>query len=125
MNHGSCPDAPFKPPIILTNPRRTHAPDETLEYNNHFQHSDPQTQETLMILLQTNFGDRLTFMGGISRFVAEMSSEELETHLRDVYDTAYRCRGFIPSEEGGIPKNMSPDNFQLYLRLHDEFGHPR
>ncbi len=68
------------------------------------------------------FGDRITLMGGISRFIGDMPKEELRDHLEEVYRTGCPGGGFIPMEEGGVPKNMSRENFKFYLQYRRELS---
>ena len=68
------------------------------------------------------FGDRITLMGGISRFIGDMPKEELRDHLEEVYRTGCPGGGFIPMEEGGVPKNMSRENFKFYLKYRRELS---
>ena len=72
--------------------------------------------------LKERYGDRLSFMGGISRFIGEMSSEQLDKHVRQVYEAGCAGGGFIPSSEGGVPRNMTPESFERYLQLHRRFS---
>lgn len=72
--------------------------------------------------IKENYGDRMTLMGGISRFIGGMSREELRNHLDEVYETGCPGGGFIPMEEGGVPNNMSPENFRFYIRYRGELS---
>jgi len=67
--------------------------------------------------LKETYGTRLSFSGGISRYIAEMSEEELAGHLGEVYRIGSRGGGFLPNEEGGVPKNMARDRFARYLEM--------
>ena len=72
--------------------------------------------------LKETYGDRLSFSGGISRFIADMSIAELRAHLEEVYRIGSKGGGFLPNEEGGVPKNMSKENFEEYLRMRGEMS---
>ena len=71
--------------------------------------------------LKECYGNRLCFAGGISRFVADMSKPELGSHIEEVYRSC-KGGGFIPWEEGGIPKDMTKDNFEHYLKIRSEMS---
>lgn len=67
--------------------------------------------------LKENYGDRISFMGGINRFIGQMSIGELKVHLEEVYRVGCRGGGFIPMEEGGVPQDMPYENFIKYVQL--------
>ena len=72
--------------------------------------------------IKETYGKRITLMGGISRFIGDMSKEELKKHLEDLYSAA-SSGGIIPMEEGGVPKNMTRKNFNYYLNLRRELSY--
>ncbi|MCK5327311.1 MAG: hypothetical protein KAR36_01800 [Candidatus Latescibacteria bacterium] len=72
--------------------------------------------------LKAHYGDRISLMGGISRFIGELSMEELKTHLEEVYRVGCPGGGFIPMEEGGVPQNMPYENFVRYVQLRRELS---
>jgi len=63
------------------------------------------------------YGETVTFFGGISKFIGEMSKQEMEVHVREVIRAGKHGGGFILGEEGGIPHSMSMDDFKFYLDL--------
>ncbi|HHY46407.1 MAG TPA: hypothetical protein GX506_03810 [Firmicutes bacterium] len=67
--------------------------------------------------LKRKYGHRITFFGGISKFIGEMDSDQLERHIRDVITAGAPCGGFILREEGGVPYTMSEQNFRFYLEI--------
>lgn len=72
--------------------------------------------------IKETYGKRITLMGGISRFIGTMSKEELKAHLEDVYSVSSKG-GIIPMEEGGVPKNMTQENFNYYVKLRKELSY--
>lgn len=72
--------------------------------------------------LKQQYGDRLSFLGGISRFIGDMPADELRDHMHEVYGAGCPGGGFIPSEEGGVPRNMPRARFREYLELHRQLG---
>ena len=72
--------------------------------------------------LKETYGDRISFLGGISRFIADMPVVEFKKHLEEVYRIGSRGGGFIAGEEGGIPKNMPKNNFKQYLQIRLELS---
>jgi uroporphyrinogen decarboxylase len=77
--------------------------------------------------LKARYGDRMTLMGGVSKFIGRMSTSELGSHLRDVLRAGSPGGGFILHSEGGIPADMPTANVYLYLLLRRQlarlFGH--
>lgn len=72
--------------------------------------------------LKEKYGKHLSFSGGISRFIADMSLDELKAHLEEVYRVGSKGGGFIPVEEGGVPKDMPKDMFEKYLQIRKEMS---
>lgn len=71
--------------------------------------------------LKAKYGNRITFMGGVSKFIGEMDKDELEAHLKEIIETGAPGAGFIVMPEGGIPCDMNKENFQHYLSLIKKF----
>jgi|SRR5690554_211509 len=97
-----------KPPIILTNPCRTHAQDETLEYNVRFEHFYPNLQESLMILLKTNLGD---IKLELDYEKAPETAKNFEQYVRDgFYDGLifHRVISNFMIQGGGFEPGMTP-----------------
>lgn len=72
--------------------------------------------------LKERYGDSLCFSGGISRFIAGMTVDELRAHLEEVYRTGTRGSGFLPAEEGGVPRDMAPEAFSAYREIRAELS---
>ena len=60
-------------------------------------------------------------MGGVSKFIGRMNGKELEVHLKEVVETGRAGGGFILMSEGGIPDNMSKDDFKFYLETNKKY----
>ena len=77
--------------------------------------------------LKGRYGDRMTFLGGVSKFIGQMSVSELQQHLREVFRAGSPGGGFILYSEGCIPVDMPRANVYLYLLLRRQmsqlFGH--
>ncbi len=71
--------------------------------------------------LKERYGDRITFMGGISKFIGKMGTEELKMHLKEVVETGSPGGGFILMSEGGIPDDMSREDFKFYLEINKKY----
>lgn len=67
--------------------------------------------------LKEEYGDRITFFGGISKYIGEMSFAELEEHVKNVATIGRTGGGFIMREEGGVPYTMSEEKFRFYLQI--------
>ncbi len=65
--------------------------------------------------LKRTYGKRITFCGGISKYLAEMSLQELDQHLEEVVRIGSEGGGFITSSEGGIPYTMEREKFLFYM----------
>jgi len=71
--------------------------------------------------LKEKYGDKITFMGGVSKFIGKMSREELKMHIKKVIDNGSPGGGFILMSEGGIPDNMNEDDFKFYLEINRRY----
>ena len=67
--------------------------------------------------LKRQYGDRMTFMGGVSKFIGRMSQSELYRHVESVLRTGSSGGGFILYSEGNIPVDMPRANVYFYLLL--------
>jgi uroporphyrinogen decarboxylase len=67
--------------------------------------------------LKRRYGDRMTFMGGVSKFIGRMGPSELYRHLRAVMSAGSPGGGFILYSEGNIPVDMPRAKVYLYLLL--------
>ena len=68
-----------------------------------------------LVEIKEKYGDKITIMGGISKFTGEMSKEELDSHLEEVIRIGSKGGRYITLSEGGIPYTMSHDNFRFYI----------
>ncbi|MHB0878522.1 MAG: uroporphyrinogen decarboxylase family protein [Anaerolineae bacterium] len=77
--------------------------------------------------LKSRYGSRMTLMGGISKFIGQMSKEELKAHLEEVFRVGSPGGGFIAYSKGSIPVDMTAENVRYYLDLKADlscrFGH--
>jgi len=71
--------------------------------------------------LKEKHGDKITFMGGVSKFIGKMDRTELEMHLKKVVETGHPGGGFILMAEGDIPDNMSREDFKFYLEINKKY----
>jgi uroporphyrinogen decarboxylase len=67
--------------------------------------------------IKEKYGDRITLLGGISKFIGEMSREELESHVEEVIHVGSPGGGYMTMSEGGIPYTMSHEDFTFYLDI--------
>jgi uroporphyrinogen decarboxylase len=66
--------------------------------------------------VKEKYGDRVCLMGGITKSIGMMSKDEIREHVQDVF----RCagpRGFIAMSSGGVPPEMSLENFNYYIYM--------
>lgn len=66
--------------------------------------------------IRERYGDSITLKGGIRCDIGRMNKEELEKHIRDVVRAGGQRR-FILSGAGGVPPEMSLENFNHYREL--------
>ncbi|MBN2301951.1 MAG: hypothetical protein JXN60_05485 [Lentisphaerae bacterium] len=66
-------------------------------------------------ILKEKYGDRVVFMGGLSKSSASMSDEVLDKHIESVFRTGVEGGGFICMSEGGVSPDMSPERFDFYM----------
>ncbi|MCK5733458.1 MAG: hypothetical protein KAI38_04685, partial [Candidatus Latescibacteria bacterium] len=60
------------------------------------------------------WGDKITFLGGISTKIAQMNREEIESHIARVMEIGCRGSRFMPRTESGIPV-MEPDKARFFI----------
>jgi len=63
--------------------------------------------------VKEKYGDRICIMGGITKSIGSMSKEEIREHVLSVFSCA-GPRGFIAMSSGGVPPEMSLENFNYY-----------
>ena len=69
-----------------------------------------------LAMFKAKWGDRITFMGGISTRIGEMSIEEMERHVSEVMNIGCKGGRFIPRTESGIP-TMPAEKVLAYLDI--------
>ncbi len=70
--------------------------------------------------LKAKYGAKITFLGGVSKYIGEMTPAEIEAHLREVVATGAPGGGFMLKTEGGIPTDMTEENFRRFLAVSRE-----
>lgn len=63
-----------------------------------------------------HWGKKITFHGGISTTISEMSEEQMRKHVKEVVETGRKGGRFIPRTESGIPP-MPVEKVLLYLDI--------
>jgi uroporphyrinogen decarboxylase len=71
--------------------------------------------------LKEKYGDKLCFLGGLSKNIGFMSAEELKEHLLDRLRIGAPGGGYILGSEGDIPVEMSVENFELLLKMSKKY----
>lgn len=71
--------------------------------------------------LKEKYGDKLCFLGGLSKNIGLMSAEELKEHLLDRLRVGSPGGGYVLGSEGGIPVEMSVENFSLLLKISKKY----
>lgn len=63
--------------------------------------------------VKEKYGDKICIMGGITRDIGRMSKNEIKEHIFNVFKCA-GPNGFIAMCSGGVPPEMSLENFNYY-----------
>jgi len=71
--------------------------------------------------LKEKYGEKLCFLGGLSKHIGLMSLDELKEHLIDRIRTGAPGGGYILGSEGGIPPEMSPEKFEVFLKMSKKY----
>jgi uroporphyrinogen decarboxylase len=71
--------------------------------------------------LKEKYGDKLCFLGGLSKNIGFMRAEELKEHLLDRLRIGAPGGGYILGSEGDIPVEMSVENFELLLKMSKKY----
>ena len=72
-------------------------------------------------LLKEEYGDRITFVGGLNKFFFEWNEEKMEEALKDVLSTGRKGGGYIfMDSSGSMPENLSKEKFDFYMNLSKE-----
>ena len=79
-----------------------------------------------IISLKENYGDRLSFMGGIDvRLMAEAGPEAIEEEIRIKFEAAKKNGGYIYHSDHSIPKNVSFSQYCRVIELVKKYGTSR
>jgi uroporphyrinogen decarboxylase len=83
--------------------------------DNKFDSLDPLEPADNMNLaeLKAKYGDRITLMGGITRDIGTMTTEQIENHVQQVIRAGGPC-GLILNCGGGIPPEMRLERLMSY-----------
>jgi hypothetical protein len=66
--------------------------------------------------IKARHGSQIVLFGGLSKFIARMTREELEAHVAEVFEVGTRGGGFMARNEGGIPVDFPVENLDFYIR---------
>ena len=72
-------------------------------------------------ILKEKYGDKLCFLGGLSKNIGLMNAKELREHLLDRLRVGSPGGGFILGSEGDIPVEMDEENFKLLLKMSKKY----
>lgn len=68
--------------------------------------------------LKEAYGDKITFVGGVDKFVFDWDRETLERNLRQLFTVGHKGGGYVFMETaGGIPENISKPAYEAYREL--------
>ncbi|MEM3715672.1 MAG: uroporphyrinogen decarboxylase family protein [Candidatus Bathyarchaeia archaeon] len=71
--------------------------------------------------LKEKYGGEICFLGGLSKNIGLMSAANLREHLLDRLRVGAPGGGFILGSEGGIPMEMSIENFNFLLKASKKY----
>jgi len=69
-----------------------------------------------LIEVKEKYGDKVCLMGGITKNIGRMTKEEIKTHIFTLFKNA-GPRRFIAMPAGGIPAEMSLENFNFFNQV--------
>ena len=67
--------------------------------------------------LKERFGQRLTLVGGMHKYFFEWDCPTQEAYLRTAVSIGRKGGGYILMDCGGIPENVTPECFDLFLEM--------
>jgi len=67
--------------------------------------------------IKEHFGDRLTLVGGMDKFIFDQDLEEIEARLQSIIDIAVYDGRFILMDPSGIPETVSTEKFHHFLQI--------
>ena len=71
--------------------------------------------------LKEEYGDRITFVGGLNKFFFEWNEKKNGRGLKDVLSTGRKGGGYIfMDSSGSMPENLSKEKFDFYMNLSKE-----
>jgi len=73
--------------------------------------------------LKSQYGDRITLTGGITKHIGTMTPDEIDHHIEQIVKTA-GPDGLILNCAGGIPPEMSLENYTHYAAAIERFRQP-
>jgi uroporphyrinogen decarboxylase len=77
---------------------------------------DPTEQMNLK-RIKERFGDRLTLVGGMNKYIFDQDLDEIKVLLQQSVQIGARGGRFILMDTGGIPENMSREKFDAFLEM--------
>lgn len=83
---------------------------------------DP-TEEMDIAQLVRDYGDRITFVGGINKFFFDWDEQEQYAYLKKLYDSV--DRGFFLMDSGGIPEQVSKSHWERFKEMKQVLGKER
>jgi uroporphyrinogen-III decarboxylase len=69
-----------------------------------------------LLEVKEKYGDKITLVGGITRDIGRMTKNDLYKHITEVVKTL-GSEGFILRSAGGVPPEMSLENFNYYREI--------
>jgi uroporphyrinogen-III decarboxylase len=67
--------------------------------------------------LKERFGQRLTLVGGMHKYFFGWDCPTQEAYLRTAVSIGRKGGGYILMDCGGIPENVTPECFDLFLEM--------
>lgn len=68
--------------------------------------------------LKDAYGSKITFVGGVDRFVFDWDRKTLEENLRRLFTIGHKGGGYIFMDtSGGVPENISQEDYNAYHTL--------
>ncbi|UCC88086.1 MAG: hypothetical protein JSV81_01965, partial [Anaerolineales bacterium] len=77
---------------------------------------DP-TEGMSLQAIKERFGDRLTLVGGMNKYIFDQDLDEVRALLHQSVQVGARGGRFILMDTGGIPENLSREKFDSFLEI--------
>lgn len=76
-----------------------------------------QTEGMDLAAIKRRYGERLTLVGGMDKFIFDQELPEIERRLRRSVEIGKPGGRYILMDAGGIPETLSREKFDAFLEI--------